>query len=81
MPDAGARLGRVAGGHMNFPWLEKQGQLPHSDLYIIYSMSNSPYQQWQADLLDFSVYEAGQQGVIDRQCEEMNELPCGETSK
>ena len=53
---------------MNFPWLENQGHLPHSDLYIIYSMSNSPYQQWQADLLDFSVREVGQPGVIVRLC-------------
>ena len=53
---------------MNFPCLKNQGQLPHSDLYIIYSMSNSPYQQWQADLLDFSVQEVGQRGVIVRLC-------------
>lgn len=43
-------------------------EIPHSDLYIIYSMSNSPYQQWQADLLDFSVREVGQHGVIVRLC-------------
>jgi len=53
---------------MNFPCLKNQGRLPHSDLYIIYSMSNSPYQQWQADLLDFSVREVGQRGVIVRLC-------------
>ena len=68
MPDAGARLGRVAGSHMNSTWLGEQGQLPDSDLYIVYSMSNSPYQQWQADLLDFSVRKAGQPGVIVRLC-------------
>ncbi|MGD2147425.1 MAG: hypothetical protein PVH41_12085 [Anaerolineae bacterium] len=45
-----------------------QGRLPPSDLYIVYSMSNSPYQRWQADLLDFSVREVGQPGVIVRLC-------------
>jgi len=60
---------------MNFPWLESQGHLPHSDLYIIYSMSNSPYQQWQADLLDFSVREAGQRGVIVRLCSLERDFP------
>ena len=53
---------------MNFPGVEKQGRLPQSDLYVIYSMSNSPYQQWQADLLDFSVHEVGQSGAIVRLC-------------
>ena len=53
---------------MNDPWMEKQGRLPQSDLYIIYSMSNSPYQQWQAELLDFSAREVGQRGVIVRLC-------------
>jgi len=42
--------------------------LPRSDLYVFYSMSNSPYQQWQADLLDFSVREVGQRGVVVRLC-------------
>ena len=31
-------------------------------------MSNSPYQQWQADLLDFIVREVGKRGVIIRLC-------------
>jgi hypothetical protein len=31
-------------------------------------MSNSAYQRWQADLLDFSVREAGQRGVLVRLC-------------
>jgi len=53
---------------MKHSWSEKQGHLPQSDLYIIYSMSNSAYQQWQADLLDFSVQEVGQPGVIVRLC-------------
>jgi len=47
---------------------EHQGCLPRSDLYIVYSMSNSAYQQWQADLLDFSVHAVGQPGVIVRLC-------------
>lgn len=42
--------------------------LPRSNLYVIYSMSNSPYQQWQSDLLDFSVGEVNQPGVIVRLC-------------
>ena len=53
---------------MKYARSEKQGRLPLSDLYIVYSMSNSAYQQWQADLLDFSVHEAGQPGVIVRLC-------------
>ena len=35
-------------------------------LYIVYSISNSPYQEWQADLLDFSVAQSGQPGKIVR---------------
>ena len=35
-------------------------------IYIVYSMSNSPYQEWQADLLDFSVSQSGQPGRIIR---------------
>jgi hypothetical protein len=42
--------------------------LPRSDLYLVYSISNSPYQLWQADLLDFSVRETGQPGSIVRLC-------------
>jgi len=42
--------------------------LPQSDLYIVYSMSNSRYQQWQADLLDFSVRDVEQRGVVVRLC-------------
>ena len=41
-------------------------KLPSSQLYLIYSMSNSPYQRWQADLLDFSVRHSGQPGEIVR---------------
>lgn len=40
--------------------------LPSCGLYIVYSISNSPYQQWQADLLDFSVRATDQPGVIVR---------------
>jgi hypothetical protein len=61
-------MARVARSHMKRPRPEKQGRLPRSDLYIVYSMSNSAYQQWQADLLDFSVHEVGQPGVIVRLC-------------
>jgi len=43
-------------------------RLPTSDLYIVYSMSNSPYQQWQADLLDFSIVDVKQPGVVVRLC-------------
>ena len=42
--------------------------LPTSDLYIVYSMSNSPYQRWQADLLDFSILDVKQPGVVVRLC-------------
>lgn len=42
--------------------------LPASDLYVMYSMSNSPYQRWQADLLDFSAGESAQPGEIVRLC-------------
>jgi len=58
--------------------MESQGQLPDSELYIIYSMSNSPYQQWQADLLDFSVREVGQRGVIVRLCSQEEGAPNSE---
>lgn len=60
---------------MKFPGLEKLDHLPRSDLYIIYSMSNSPYQQWQADLLDFSVRQTGQRGVIVRLCSSDGDFP------
>ena len=60
---------------MSYPNFENQGHLPQSDLYIIYSMSNSPYQQWQADLLDFSVREVGQRGVIIRLCSFEDSFP------
>ncbi|MGD8357073.1 MAG: hypothetical protein PVG42_03355 [Lysobacterales bacterium] len=68
LPDAGTGLGRVAGCHMSLPSPENRVDLPQSDFYVIYNMSNSPYQQWQADLLDFSFREVGQRGVIVRLC-------------
>lgn len=55
-------------GPMGSRRLKDQGRLPQSDLYIVYSVSNSPYQLWQADLLDFSVREVGQPGEIVRLC-------------
>jgi hypothetical protein len=58
-----------------------QTSLPGSDLYIIYSMSNSPYQQWQANLLDFSAHEVGQRGVIVRLCSLDNDFPDLEVSR
>ena len=36
------------------------------DLYILYSMSNSPYQEWQGDLLDFSFQHVNQPGTLIR---------------
>ncbi len=44
-------------------------------LYILYSISNSPYQQWQADLLDFSVAVSGQPGKIIRTVSEDPKFP------
>lgn len=61
-------MGWTAGDHVNLPFSGNQDQLPDSDLYIVYSMSNSPYQQWQADLLEFSIREVRQPGVIVRLC-------------
>lgn len=55
------------------------GQLPDSDLYIIYSISNSPYQQWMADLLDFSIRRVGQPGEIVRLCSQEVEKECAVT--
>lgn len=37
-----------------------------NDYFIVYSVGNSPYQEWQADLLDFSVRFAHQPGKIIR---------------
>lgn len=35
-------------------------------MYVVYSMSNSPYQEWQARLLEFSLKEVGQPGTVIR---------------
>ena len=40
--------------------------IPNDSLYIIYSISNSPYQEWQADLLDYSINKVKQPGTIIR---------------
>jgi hypothetical protein len=48
--------------------VDRLTSLPRSDLYVVYSISNSPYQQWQADLLDFSIREVAQKGVVIRLC-------------
>lgn len=35
-------------------------------MYIVYSIGNSEYQEWQADLLDFSFVQSGQKGTLIR---------------
>ena len=42
------------------------GFSPQDSAYILYSMSNSPYQEWQARLLEFSLREVGQPGMVIR---------------
>lgn len=49
--------------------------LPPSDLYVVYSISNSPYQEWQARVLDFSAGVAGQPGTIVRICSQDSNHP------
>lgn len=39
-------------------------------IHTIYSISNSPYQEWQADLLDWSFARSGQPGNLIRICSE-----------
>lgn len=46
--------------------LDDYGNLPEDKLYIVYTIGNSPYQEWQADLLDFSVKYSKQPGTIIR---------------
>jgi hypothetical protein len=46
---------------------EKRGGMT-SGRYIIYSISNSPYQEWQADLLDYSFMNVQQPGELIRLC-------------
>lgn len=43
--------------------------------YIIYSISNSPYQVWQADLLDYSFLKVKQPGTLIRLCSEDAKYP------
>ncbi len=43
--------------------------------YIIYSISNSPYQEWQADLLDYSFRKVKQPGTLIRLCSEDSKYP------
>ena len=42
--------------------------LPEDTIYTIYSISNSPYMEWQADLLDYSFKKSGQPGTLIRLC-------------
>ncbi len=46
-----------------------------SNKYIIYSISNSPYQEWQADLLDYSFIKVKQPGTLIRICSEDAKYP------
>ena len=39
-----------------------------SDLKVIYSLSNAPYQRWQAELLDYSIRATAQPGTVIRIC-------------
>lgn len=41
-------------------------ELPDDTLYSIYSVGNSGYQEWQADLLDFSFHRSNQPGTLLR---------------
>jgi hypothetical protein len=40
------------------------------NVFTIYSISNSPYQEWQAELLDWSFVQSGQPGQLIRLCSE-----------
>jgi len=42
--------------------------LPKDKIYTIYSISNSPYQEWQAELVDYSFKKSGQPGTLIRLC-------------
>ena len=44
-------------------------------LHTVYSISNSPYQDWQADLLDWSFVRSGQPGNLIRLCSEDSHFP------
>ena len=43
-------------------------QPPEDNIYVIYSISNSPYMEWQADLLDYSFKKSKQPGTLIRLC-------------
>ena len=43
-------------------------QPPEDSIYTIYSISNSPYMEWQADLLDYSFKKSKQPGTLIRLC-------------
>ena len=44
-------------------------------IYTIYSTSNSPYQDWQAELLDWSFVLSGQPGTLIRLCSNDTQFP------
>lgn len=46
-----------------------------SHTYVIYSISNSPYQEWQAELLDYSFRKVKQPGTLIRLCSEDAKYP------
>jgi len=46
-----------------------------SSTYVIYLMSNSPYQQWQAELLEYSFQKVSQPGKLIRICSEDSGFP------
>jgi hypothetical protein len=46
-----------------------------SNTFVIYSISNSPYQEWQADLLDYSFQKVNQPGTLIRLCSEDAKYP------
>ena len=45
---------------------EEIKNLPNDSLFVIYSMGNSGYQEWQGDLLDFSFKKSKQPGTLIR---------------
>jgi hypothetical protein len=49
------------------------------NMYLVYSISNSPFQEWQADLLDYSIAEAKQPGTVIRLCSQDRRYPGRET--
>lgn len=59
------------------PALEIESLSPRSlvQTYTIYSISNSPYQEWQADLLDYTFEAVAQPGKLIRLCSEDSRFP------